>query len=81
MISIPLYIFLFLYLIFLCIFLVFSAVNFYHVISTASFTTVSFTMSVVVFILTILTLFITWHYIADIDWRQSLIVFDSNWFN
>ena len=80
MIAIPLYIFLFLYLLFLCVFLIFALINFYHIVMTASFTFASFIISFFVFVLTILTLYFTWQLMADIEWQRQVILFDPTWF-
>jgi len=80
MISIPFYTVLFAYLIFLCIFVIFSLINFYHIIATSSLTFVSFTITFLVFALTILTLYFTWQIISQVNWSQNLILFDTNWF-
>lgn len=78
-ISIPLYAFLFVYIFFLAIFVAFSIINFYYIIATASFTIVSFTISLFVFALTILTLYVTYTQLIHIDWRQTLLIFDTGW--
>ncbi|PIR03069.1 MAG: hypothetical protein COV60_02340 [Candidatus Magasanikbacteria bacterium CG11_big_fil_rev_8_21_14_0_20_43_7] len=79
-IAIPLYIFLFVYLIFIAVFLAFSIINFYHIVVAASFTIVSFTISFFIFALTLLTLYLTYTLLVDINWQQTLLVFDTGWF-
>lgn len=77
--TIPLYSFLFIYLIFLAIFLAFAIMNFYHIIMTASFTFASFIISFFVFALTVLTLYFTWQIIQTTDWQTPVTLFDSDW--
>jgi len=81
MVTIPLYTLLFAYLIFLAIFLIFSMINFYHIIMTASFTFASFVVTFIIFTLTVLTFYFTWSLLVDIDWKAPLIVFNSDWFS
>lgn len=79
MITIPLYTLLFLYLIFLAIFAVFSLINIYHIIMSASFTLASFVMTFFIFTLTVLTLYYTWHLLLEVDWRAPIVVFNVDW--
>lgn len=79
MFSLPLYTFLFLYFIFLTVFIAFSAVNFYHIVATASFTFVSFLASFFVFAMTILTLYLTWQLLQNVAWQTPVVLFDGNW--
>ena len=81
MLIVPLYIFLFIYLIFLAIFAAFSLVNIYHIIMSASFTLSSFVISFFISILTILTLYFTWYLLIDVNWKETIIFFDSTWIN
>ncbi|MBI5222460.1 MAG: hypothetical protein HY980_03115 [Candidatus Magasanikbacteria bacterium] len=79
MLTIPLYFFLFAYLIFLAIFAVFSIINFYHILATASFTLASFILSFFIFALTALTFYFTWQLIIDVNWQTPVTLFNSNW--
>lgn len=79
MLTIPLYFFLFAYLIFLAIFAAFSIVNFYHILATASFTLASFILSFFVFALTTLTLYFTWQLTIDVNWQTPVTLFNSSW--
>ncbi len=79
-IAIPLYIFLFFYLIFLAVFLSFSIINFYHIIATASFTIISFVVSFFILTITILTFYLTYTLLIDVNWQQTLLLFDTAWF-
>ena len=79
MLTVPLYFFLFAYLIFLAIFAVFSILNFYHILETASFTLVSFVTTFFIFSLTILTLYFTQQLLIEIDWQTPVTLFNSSW--
>jgi hypothetical protein len=81
MISIPLYIILFFYFIFLAIFATFILINLYHIVATASFTLVSFMTTFFIFASTILILYFTIELLgaAAIDWKTPLISFDTTW--
>ncbi|OGH71360.1 MAG: hypothetical protein A2921_02185 [Candidatus Magasanikbacteria bacterium RIFCSPLOWO2_01_FULL_43_20b] len=79
MLTVPLYFFLFAYLIFLAIFAVFSILNFYHVLETVSFTLTSFITSFFIFSLTVLTLYFTQQLLIEIDWQTPVVLFNSNW--
>lgn len=81
MLTIPLYIILFIYFGYLAVFVVFSLLNFYHIISTASFTMASFIISFFVFTLTFLTLYFTWQLLLDVDWKMTINLFNLEWFN
>jgi len=80
MLTVPLYIFLFIYLLFLCVFTILSLINLYHIVSTGTFTFVSFIMTFFTFVATVLTLYFTWHLLSGIDWQQPLTLFDGSWF-
>ena len=79
LVTIPLYIILFLYLIFLAIFAVFSLINIYHIVMSASFTLVSFVITFLVGVLTVLTLFFTWQLLVDVYWQTPILIFNMDW--
>ena len=79
MFTLPLYVILFLYLIYLAIFAIFSVINFYHIVTSGSFTIPSFAASFVVFTLTFLTLYFTWTLLAGVDWQQPITIFNHEW--
>lgn len=79
MFEIPLYIFLFIYFGLMAVCFIFSMVNFYHIVTTASFTMVSFIISFFIFSLTILTLYATWYLLTDINWQTMVPLFDLDW--
>jgi len=80
MLTIPLYIFLFIYLLFLCVFVIFSIINFYHIVITAAFTLSSFIVTFFIFTLTILTLYFTWQLLLNVNWQIPVTLFNSTWF-
>jgi len=77
MTEIPLYIFLFIYILFLTVFVIFALINFYHLVMTASLTIVSFFVSFFVLMYTILALYATWWLLQDVNWQQSIISFSA----
>lgn len=81
MFEISLYIFLFIYFGFLAIFFIFSMLNFYHIVTTASFTLASFIASFFVFSLATLTLYATWYLLTGVDWQTTVPLFNRDWFS
>ena len=79
MIQIPLYVFLFVYLLFLVVFLIFSLIHVYHIIATASLTLTSFLFCLLIFFLTIITLYATMSLLPDIDWKTPVTLLDASW--
>jgi hypothetical protein len=79
MLNIPIYIFLFLYLLFLCLFVVFSIINIYHIVMSASFTLASFIITFFMMALTIFTLYFTFELIKNADWTQTITIFNIDW--
>jgi len=79
MLEIPLYSFLFIYLLFLAVFVAFSIMNFYHIVMTASFTFASFVITFFIFTLTVLTLYFTAQLLMEVDWQTQITLFDIEW--
>ncbi len=77
MISFPLYFLLFAYLLFLCVFIIFSLINAYHIVSTGMLTIASFTITVITITLTATTLYFTWQHIVKIDWKQPFVLLEE----
>jgi hypothetical protein len=70
--------FLFIYLIYIAIFLFYTFFNLYH---TIKYGFVSLGMYIITFLylsLTILALFVSYFYIAQVDWSSSIYFFQSN---
>ena len=79
MLAFPLYLLLFVYLVFLAIFAVVMVANFYHIISTDTLTLPSFSITFFVLAATVLTLYGTWFLLQDIDWREPISLFNTEW--
>lgn len=77
--SLPLYVFLFLFFGFLVIFLIFFFIDIYHLFETNSLTLTSLAVTILVFTISALTLFITWYLLQDVDWKTPITIFDSSW--
>lgn len=75
MFSIPLFILLALYLIFLVIFFLFSFANVYHIYSTGTFTLPVFFITFLVGIWCLLILLATYYYTNSVDWQLHLTFF------
>lgn len=80
MLSIPLFIFLALYFIFLLFFIFFICVDLYHIVTTGEFTLPSLAMTVFAFFTSAIIIFLTWYFIAslDINWSESITVIGSS---
>lgn len=70
----------FVYLLYLCVFAVFSVINFYHIITTGSFSFASFCISFFIFALAVLTFYFTYSNLLDINWQTRIIIFNGEWF-
>jgi len=79
MFAFPLYILLFVYLLFLAIFAIVMVANFYHIISTETLTLPSFAITFFVLAATALTLYTTWFLLQGTDWQQSIAAFNTDW--
>ncbi len=73
MITIPLYTLLVIYAIFLFIFFTFFIINFFHILLTGTTTLGSFIVTFAIIALAVLTLFGTWYYLKNIDFREPLL--------
>ena len=79
MITIPLYIFLFLYFAYLALFGLFIFVNILHLFQAGALTLFTLTMTVILFAATVLIIFSTWTLLSGADWRAPLTVWNSDW--
>lgn len=80
-ISLPFYSLLIFYFIFLIVFAFFSAVNVYHLVTSGTFTLSSLTITFFIGALTVFTLYFTFILLLDVDWQQTLTLFDTSWFS
>ncbi len=79
MFTIPLYILLIAYAVFLGIFFIFFIINLLHIVLTGTTTFTSFIATLLVVGLTIFTLFATWYYLQNTDWTQTVTLFNTGW--
>lgn len=79
MISIPLYIFLFIYFAFLIFVAVFLFVDLLHIFQTGTLSFVSFLATLLTLGVFTAILFATWYFLQNVDWRQGLIIWDNEW--
>ncbi len=79
MISIPLYILLIAYAIFLIIFFVFFITNLLHIVLTGTTTFTSFIATFIVAALSAVTIYATWYYLQNTDWMQPITIFNTGW--
>ncbi len=77
--SFPLYVFLFAFFGFLLIFLIFFFIDIYHLFETSSLTLASLAVTILVFTVSTLTLFIVWYLLQDVNWKTPITIFDSTW--
>ena len=74
MITIPVFVFLIAYLLYLFIFLLFSLANVYHIVSTGTFTGVAFVVTAIPTAGCIAVLVTTYYMLVDINWYSNLIL-------
>lgn len=79
--SIPLYSLLILYAIVIFIYIVFSLISLYHIVRTASFTTIGFLATFFVLTAGVLTIYGSWYLLQDVNWSSSLSLFSSDSFS
>jgi len=79
MFSIPLYIVLFVYFLFLAFFATFCVINFYHIVASGTFTFPSFVITLFSFASTIITIYFTWYLLVGVNWQQPILIFNSSW--
>jgi len=72
MVSIPLYIFLFIYFAFLAVFCFFSIMNILHMFQTGGLTFFSFLVTFAVSAVSIYVIFFTYAFLRDVDWQQKM---------
>jgi len=79
MLSVPLYIFLFVYFFFLLIFAAFSLINILHITQTGSMTLVSFIITFITMALTVGVFYATWWLLKDVDWQTQAVLWNAEW--
>ncbi len=78
-ITIPLYIILFIYLAYISILGIFSFINFSHLYHNGALTVVSFFTTFLIITLVVATIFFTFILLNEVDWRQPLTLWNSDW--
>jgi hypothetical protein len=78
MISFPLYFFLFVYAFFFLVFIAFFFTNLLHLIYTGTADMTSFTVTLLILIMTVFTLYGTWYFLRGTDWQQAVVVWNSS---
>lgn len=79
--GIPLEIFYYIYLIFVLIFLFFTFFNVWHLIRFGFLTVGNIIIIVFYILVTIMIILISWYYIGQIDWRQTIPIIVEPKFN
>jgi len=79
MVTIPLYIILFIYLAYLAVIFLFSYVNLSHLFRNGALTVISFLITFLVIVLAITTLYFTFVFLSGTDWTQPLTLWNNNW--
>jgi len=73
--EIPLYVFLLGYLIYIAIFLIFSFFNLYTMAKYGFVSFGAWAVTISYIVVTLLALFVSYYYIAQVDWSKSFQVF------
>jgi hypothetical protein len=71
-------IFLFIYLIYILVFLFFSFFNLYHMLKYGFVSFWAYVITVGYIIVSLLALFISYYYIAQIDWSHTVDILDTS---
>lgn len=80
MITIPLYIILFVYLGFLVCYAGFMFINLFHLFQTGTFTLASFSATLLALGLSAIILWFTWWLLQGTSWQQAPTVWNNAWF-
>lgn len=75
--TIPLIAFLFLYLLFVLVWLIFSLIALYHIIRYGQINFTSITVSLAYLLVSIIMLFLSYEYLSQIDWSAGLTIFQG----
>lgn len=81
MITIPLFMFFFAYVLFLAVVLTFFLVNSSHLVSGGSLTMTSFSVTALVLCAAIAVVLGTWAALEGADWRMPVIIGSTEWFS
>jgi hypothetical protein len=80
LIAIPLYFFLYAYYFLIFIFLMFYFLNIKHLFFTGSVNLLSFFITFVTLALATLIVFFTWQQLDNVNWQQTITLFNQDWF-
>ncbi len=80
MISVPISVFLIIYLVILGLLTIFFTVNFFHILLTGTTTFSSFLATLFVLASVVLILFGTWYFLQGVDWSQPITIWNGSWF-
>ncbi len=80
MISIPLYIFLFIYFFFLITFAAFFLINMSHLVRTGTLTLASLSATLAFLVFSAFILVATFYFLHGFDWQQPVILWNNQWF-
>ena len=75
--SIPIIAFLYLYLLFVLVWLVFSVIALYHIIRYGQIGFTSLAVTLIYILVSTAILFLSYQYLSQIDWEASLTVFQG----
>jgi len=75
--EVSLSIFLFIYLIFIVIFLLMSFFNLYHIVRFGFVSPLAYILTVGYIVLTLLALFVSYYYIAQVDWSATIQIYSA----
>jgi len=81
MVTIPLYIILFIYFASVAIIGIFFIINVLHLYHGGAFTLASFIFTIFIFIFTVANLFFTYNLLANTDWQLPITIWNSSWVN
>jgi len=79
MLAIPLYVFLIIYFLFLLMFGLFFLINIGHLFQTAALTASSIFVAILLLGVSFLILWTTVYLLGDVDWQQSVTIFNPAW--
>lgn len=79
MITIPLYVILFIYFAFLAVFAIFSFINVGHIYHSGVLTFTSFVFTLFVALFVIGNFVLTFSLLAGTDWQQPITIWNSSW--
>lgn len=79
MITIPLFSIFFIYLAYLVIIGIFSFINMYHLFHGGAITISSFSVTFIIFALSISTVYFTFFFLSGTDWQQPLTLWNNDW--